>query len=118
MPIIDRIKGSSISGMNFYLCLPNITAHAGGGQALAVPLTAQNNFIAIVTTAGDSVVLPKAKAGMEITVINQSATLTGPNCFPFTGDTINTGAANAAVAIAPSTTLIFYCAVDGAWWTK
>ena len=58
-----------------------ITAHAGGGQANAVQLTAMNCFIQNVATAGDSVKLPPAKVGMEITVINQSATATGPNVF-------------------------------------
>jgi len=65
-----------------------IVAHAGGGQGAAVQLTAMKCFIATVATAGDSVKLPTAKVGMEITVINQSATATGPNVFPATGETI------------------------------
>jgi hypothetical protein len=65
-----------------------------------VQLTAMNCFIATVATADDSVKLPPAKVGMEITVINQSATATGPNVFPASGESINALAANAAIAMA------------------
>jgi hypothetical protein len=95
-----------------------ITAHAGGGQGSAVPLTAMNCFIQTVVTAGDSVILPSAAPGMEITVINQSATATGPNVFPATGQSINALAANTAIAVAPQSVLIFFCGIAGAWWTK
>ena len=77
-----------------------------------------NCFIATVATAGDSVKLPPAKVGMEITVINQSATATGPNVFPATGETINALAANTAIAVAPQTVLIFFCGIAGSRWSK
>jgi hypothetical protein len=95
-----------------------IVAHAGGGQGAAVQLTAMNCFIATVATAGDSVKLPPAKVGMEITVINQSATATGPNVFPATGESINALSANTAIAVAPQTVLIFFCGIAGTWWSK
>jgi hypothetical protein len=95
-----------------------IVAHAGGGQGAAVQLTAMNCFIQTVATAGDSVKLPPAKVGMEITVINQSATATGPNVFPATGETINALSANTAIAVAPQTVLIFFCGIQGTWWSK
>lgn len=115
---VDRSKSKSRWDQVFYTVQANITAHAGGGQPNAVQLTAQNCFIATVATAGDSVRLPQALPGMEIAVINQSATLTGPNCFPFSGDNINAIGANGAIAIAPSTITIFYCGAAGQWWTK
>jgi hypothetical protein len=93
------------------LGLTGIVAHAGGGQANAVQLTAMNYFIATVATAGDSVKLPPAKVGMEIT--NQSATATGPNDFPASGETINALAANTAIAVAPQSILIFFCGIAG-----
>jgi hypothetical protein len=85
-----------------------IVAHAGGGQGSAIQLTAMNCFIATVATAGDSVKLPPSKPGMEITVINQSATATGPNVFPATDETINALAANTAIAVPPQTVMIFF----------
>jgi hypothetical protein len=105
-------------GLQTFSVQSGIVAHAGGGQGAAVPLTAMNCFIATVATAGDSVVLPPAMPGMEITVINQSATATGPNVFPSSGQTINALAANTAIAVAPQTVLIFWCGIAGSWWTK
>jgi hypothetical protein len=55
---------------------------------------------------------------MEITVINQSATATGPNVFPASGESINALAANTAIAVAPQTVLIFFCGIAGQSWTK
>jgi hypothetical protein len=95
-----------------------IVAHAGGGQGAATALTAMNCFVSTVATAGDSLLLPPAKSGMEITVINQTATATGPNVFPATGESINALAANTAIAVAPQTVLIFFCGIAGQWWTK
>ncbi len=118
---VDRVKGKSKSDQNFYSVQTGIIAHAGGGQANAVALTAQNCFIATVATIADSVRLPAAQAGMEITVVNQAALAAAT--FPSTGDTINGGAANASVALPTGTAgatpvVIFYCGIQGAWWTK
>lgn len=103
---VDRGKGKAMIGMNLYSVQANITAHAGGLPASAVPLTAQNCFISTVATAGDSVRLPPAQAGMEITVINQTAT--APNVFANGTDTINAsfGASGGAPIAANGTWLI------------
>src|ERR1700692_3330429 len=50
-----------------------ITAHAGGTQALAVPLTAHTCRISTVATAGDSVKLPPSAPGLELVIINHGA---------------------------------------------
>jgi hypothetical protein len=95
-----------------------LTAHAGGGQGSATPLTGMLNFVSTVVTAGDSLLLPSAVPGMEVTVINQSSTATGPNVFPQSGQTINALAANTAIAVPPQSVMIFFCGISGAWWTK
>jgi hypothetical protein len=110
--------GFSASGLQTQSYLTGITAHAGGGQGSAVPLTAMLNFISTVVTAGDSVILPSAVPGSVITVINQSSTATGPNVFPQSGQTINALAANTAIAVPPQSVLIFFCGISGSWWTK
>jgi hypothetical protein len=110
--------GFASSGLQTLSTTTGITAHAGGGQGSAVPLTSMLNFIQTVTTAGDSLLLPAAVPGLEITVINQSATATGPNVFPQSGQTINALAANTAIAVPPQSVMIFFCGVAGAWWTK
>jgi hypothetical protein len=91
-----------------------IVAHAGGGQALAVPLTSDVNRIVTVVTAGDSVLLPAAAPGMQVTVINAAAA-NAANVFPAVGDTINALAANAAFSLVAGKVATFYCAVAGFW---
>lgn len=93
-----------------------ITAFAGGGQANATPLTSTVNRITVVATAGDSVKLPPALAGMRVTVINSDAA-DSANVFPSTGDSINAIAANGAFALASTKTADFVCPVNGKWFT-
>jgi hypothetical protein len=93
-----------------------LTAHAGGGQAGATPLTGDVNRVTTVATAADSVLLPAAKAGLKLTVINAAAA-NSMNVFPAAGDAINAAAANAAQALAAGKADLFVCAVDGVWNT-
>lgn len=100
-----------------------ITAHAGGGQANATALTATINRVTTVGTAADSVVLPPAKHGMQLTVINAAAA-NSMNMFAASqtqggvsgGDTMNT-TQNGSFAIAAGKTALAVCAVDGTWHT-
>lgn len=91
-----------------------ITAHAGGGQGLAVPLTTVINRLTVVASAGDSVSLPKAAPGMQLVVINATAA-TSANVFPFTGDQIEALGVNAAFALPGAKSATFYCTVAGQW---
>lgn len=90
------------------------TAKAGGGQSPATPITTVLTRIAVVATAADSVTLPVAVPGMQITIANAAA-VNSANVFPNTGDTINALAANAAFAIAAGKNVSFYCMVVGYW---
>ena len=92
----------------------NITAHAGGGQPSAFPLTHVINRITIVTTAADSVVLPAAKPGMQITVVNAAAA-NAANVFPATGEQIEALGANAAFSLVAAKTATFWCVGAGQW---
>ena len=83
-----------------------LTAHAGGGQGSALALTASINRVTTVGSGNDSVVLPAAIAGMQITVINAAAS-NSMNCFPASGEAINALGANAAFAIA----VVEWCSV-------
>lgn len=93
-----------------------ITAFAGGGQASAVALTASFNRVTTVATAADSVKLPAAVAGAQVTVFNKAAA-NSLNVFPATGDAINALSANAAYALAVTKGAIFTCVVTGTWDT-
>lgn len=107
-------KGGVQVGPAFGSTANALTAHAGGGQAAALQLSAGINRVTTVATAADSVKLPAAKAGAQIVVINADAA-DSMNVFPATGDAINALAANAAFAMAANKTAIFFCAVDGIW---
>lgn len=93
-----------------------VTAHAGGGQANGVLITANVVNVTTVATAADSLRLPPAISGVDI-VVHNSAALNSMNVFPATGETINGGAANAALAIGAGKSTTFTCLTNGAWIT-
>ena len=93
-----------------------ITAHAGGGQANGVLLTSVFNRITVVGTAGDSVKMPAAKAGLMLTIANADST-DSANVFPASGEKFNEGSADAAFALAANKRMIAFCVVDGTWST-
>lgn len=84
----------------------SITAHAGGGQSSAFQLGAQMNVITTVTTAADSVALPKINAtpnalgcvGTIIWVSNGASN--SMQVFGKTPDTVNAIATGTGVAVA------------------
>lgn len=91
-----------------------LTAHAGGGQGSALALTASVNRITTVATAGDSVKLPAAVAGLQVIVVNDGGKPV--DIFPSTGEVINNASANAAFSITPAMRrLTFICFTTGTW---
>jgi len=90
----------------------NLTAHPGGGQALATPVTTSVARFRTVGSAGDSALLPASAPGLQITVINSGAK--SLNVFPQGTDGIN----GAAVFAVPSQSQqIFTCSNQGDWFT-
>ncbi len=53
--------------------IDSLTAHAGGGQGSALPLTKMMNRVTTVASAGDSVVLPASARGMNIGAFHNTA---------------------------------------------
>lgn len=104
-----------------------ITAHAGGGQTAATQLGV--GFNRVDTSGGggtDSVVLPQAIPGMEVTLYNNTANtiqVFGVVSNPVTGvgDTItannsNTPAATGTgISLATTKIAIFVCFAAGVW---
>ncbi len=90
-----------------------VTAFATGGQASAVQITADLVEVAVTATAGDSVKLPAAAAGLSAIVTNHG--VASMDLFPATGDAINEGAANAQKAVAVNATVLCY-AYDATNW--
>lgn len=91
-----------------------LTALAGGGQSGATALKYGVNRVTVVATAGDSVLLPAAKAGHSVAVINADAA-EAMDMFPAVGESINALSANTALSVAVNKTLLLVCAVDGIW---
>lgn len=91
-----------------------LTAHAGGGQGSATPITTSLARVTTVATAGDSVGLPVSAGGMVITIMNATA-VNSMNVFPASGEQINALGANAAFAVAAGKTATFYCANATQW---
>lgn len=92
-----------------------ITALAGGGASAATPkLNSWSNEITTVATAADSIMLPPAKSGLAVMVINSGANSTRVNVALNSGDKMNPGNANfldqAAGAVAE-----YICTKDGRW---
>lgn len=90
-----------------------LTAFAGGGQGSATPLTGNINRVTVCATAADSAKLPPATVGRRVSVYNAGAA--SCNVFPQTGESINSGAANAAFAVATTKGAIFECVAAGLW---
>ena len=93
--------------------LNNLTAKAGGGQSAATPVSTVINRYVTVTTVGDSSTMPVAQGGMQVVITN--ASVNSMNVFPNTGDSINSGAANAAFALPAGKTASFSSAGPTYW---
>lgn len=109
--LIAGVVGSGGSGG----VVTGITAFAGGGQASATALSYGYNEITTVVTALDSVKLPAGLVGAQVTVLNDGANIA--NIYPATSGTINDGAANSPVPIAPGVTLTFTSITATGWET-
>lgn len=103
-----------MTGGGGYTYVNSLTAHAGGGQAAALLLTACLNRITTVGTAADSVALPLAIGGQCITVINAGANSLQIFANPAGTDTINATAGSTGIALAAGKT-IELMSFPGAW---
>ena len=110
----DAAQAAALADLNGLVAVNALTAKAGGGQGSATPLPAVINRVTTVASANDSVLLPAAAPGLQITVTNAAAT-NSANVFPGTGDQINSLGANAAFALAAGKTVTFFSTVAGQW---
>ena len=94
----------------------NLTAFAGGGQANALPLTAELNRITTVATNGDSVKLPPSQAGLTIYIVNH--TLNTLQVFGNGVDLIDDVVTTTGVSQMPNSTVLYFCSTAGNWYTE
>lgn len=106
----------SLTGLLFESATDTITAHAGGGQASATPLTKELNRLTTVATTGDSVLLPPSAAGLTIIVINHGAN--PAQVFGSGSDTIDDQAAATGVSQMQGSVTIYSCTTAGAWYSN
>lgn len=92
-----------------------IKALAGGGQSQN-PLDGSFGAFRVttVTSAGDSVTLPKAQAGLILALTNAAAA-NSMNVFPMKGESINALGVNTAFAMAANKVALFVCLATGQW---
>lgn len=90
-----------------------VTAHAGGGQANAVKLTAQFNQVTTAASAGDSVALIVSAAGANQWVFNSGANAV--QVFGQGADTINGQPAATGISLPAGHAAAFFCATAGQW---
>lgn len=92
----------------------NVTAHAGGGQALATTLTATINRVTAVASANDSVKLsPSSATNVLQIVINDGAN--AAQLFGAGADTINGAASGTGISLAAGKIGIFLSPSAGVW---
>lgn len=91
-----NVGGVSSTGILTGSAADTLTAHAGGGQGAALPITTGAARFTTVTTSLDSAILPVCPAGSMVAIKNDGTTTL--NLYPDVGASINAGAANAALA--------------------
>ena len=92
-----------------------VTAHAGGGQANATPLTYGLNLIGTVATVGDSVLFPPAVIG-ALPVITANNTVNAAQAFGTGTNTINNAASGTGVPLNPGALGIYVVIAAGQWF--
>lgn len=113
---VGAFSNMTLTGLLFESSTDNITARAGGGQALATALTTEMNRIATVATAGDSVKLPASAAGL--TIIIENAAANPVQVYGAGTDTINGVATATGVSQMASSVVIYTCYTAGAWYAN
>ena len=94
-----------------------ITATAGGTRGAAFQLTAAYNRIAVCATAADSVALPPATGGQEVTIINSGAAACQVFAAAPTSELINNEAAAAGISLAAAGKAQFVSPAPGLWFS-
>jgi hypothetical protein len=105
-----------LNGYLFESAGDNITAFPGGGQTNATPLVVELNRITTVATAGDSVKLPTSAAGLTIFIVNH--TNNSVQVFGAGTDRIDDVATATGVNQMPNSTVLYFCATAGDWYTE
>ena len=94
-----------------------LTATAGGTRAAALPITAAINRIAVCATAADSVALPPAVGGQEVSIVNSGSAAAQVFAAVGTSDTINGVAAATGISLAAAGKMQLVSPGPGLWFS-
>lgn len=104
---------AQVNNANVQSVTTGITAHAGGGQANALALTALYNQIDTVGSAADSVKLPAPSFVGQLIIVNNNAAANSMQVFGAGTDTINGVATGTGVAQAAGKIAIYIASTVG-----
>ena len=110
------IYDNFLTDLIYETAVNGITAWAGGGQITATQLTGQINRLTTVTSAGDSVRLPQALPGLDITIVNKGAS--DVQVFGLGADTIDGQGSTVGVSQMYNSVVLYFCSVAGIWETE
>lgn len=96
----------------------NALTAGANSDITGILLNYRNSRVTTVGVAGDSVVLPAAKAGMQMSVAN-SAAANAMDIFPNSAsESINALSGGTALSVVVNKTILFTCYVDGIWMSN
>lgn len=109
------LPGSRLNSIDDQLnSYQELTALAGGTLVAATPvINATNVSLEVVANGGDSVVLPPAKTGLVVSIVNNGAA--AAQIFGNGTDTINATAGNVGVSLANGAAIVLRCIKNGNW---
>jgi hypothetical protein len=112
------VPGSG-GGFATFAVQSGVACTAGGNQGNSTLITAMNAQLTGPASGASGFLLPPAKPGMEVTIVNNTGNATAPTAFGSGSDTINGTAGATGVATGGNGTVtIYYVFVAGAWVTK
>ncbi len=115
LPSKQLIAGSDINAIgDLLISFQQVVATPSGSVTTSIRLNAANVEITAVATAADGVLLPPAKAGLTVAILNSDAA-DAAQVFAGGGNTINATAGATGVSLAAGAAAIFKCIKDGNW---
>lgn len=112
------INGDAVNDLvdlKSFTATTGLTALAGGGATGATQLQPGLNNVTVVATNDDSVILPVAKAGTLVLVVNSDSTQ-NIKVHAVGSDTINGTAGATGVAQSAGITALYTCPTDTKWF--
>ena len=113
------VAGSDMNGLfDLLTSAVKITANPGGALLNATPVQAAHANLAVVATAGDSLLLPPSYPGLEVTIENNTANYA--TVWPFQANPYNNNALDnidglTSVTHYGNSTITYECVTLGVW---